>query len=69
MRYPLGNFRMMSIRFNGNYRDYRGYIGSYRDYRVILGYFRMLSIPNRDNGKEHENYYNGLYRVHIGVRI
>ena len=34
---------------NGNYRDYRDYIGD------ILGLYR-------DNGKENGNYYNGLYR-------
>ena len=37
-------------------RDYRGYIGVIWDY---IGIFR-------DSGKEHGNYYNGLYRGYIG---
>ena len=37
---------------NGNYRDYRGYIG-------IIGYILGLY---RDNGKENGNYYIWLYR-------
>ena len=41
---------------NGNYRDYRGYMG-------IMGY--ILGFINRDNGKENGNYYKGLYRDNI----
>ena len=36
---------------NGNYRDYRDYIG----YSILWVY--------RDNGKQHGNHYSELYRV------
>ena len=35
---------------NGNYQDYRGYIGVIR---YVLGF-------HFDNGKENGNYYNGV---------
>ena len=38
---------------NGNYKDYRDYIG-------VIGYILGLY---RDNGKENGNYHNGSYRV------
>ena len=35
-------------------------------FRVIYGLYRIYI---GDNGKENGNYYNGLYRVHIGVIV
>ena len=34
---------------------------------TTMGYIGVLQGVYKENGREHGNYYNGLYRVYIGV--
>ena len=54
---PLWLTSVVGPRDDGNYKDYRGYVGIIGG---ILGlYVRILGLY-RDNVKEHGNYYNGV---------
>ena len=45
---------------NGNYRDYRGYIGFFLMGVAIGGMIRVILGLYRDNGKENGNYCPGF---------